>query len=65
MAFNRPLAVPQAGADALQAMLAAARERSLGLLGDLSGAQLLGPRLTIVNPPLWEIGHLGWFQERW
>ena len=29
------------------------------------GEQLLGPRLAIVNPPLWEIGHLGWFQERW
>src|SRR5262249_7849985 len=21
--------------------------------------------LAIVNPPLWEIGHLAWFQERW
>ena len=29
------------------------------------GARLLGPKLAIVNPPLWEIGHLGWFQERW
>lgn len=65
MTFNRPLAVPKAGAAALRDMLAAARERSLELVGDLSGAQLLGPRLSIVNPPLWEIGHLGWFQERW
>jgi len=23
------------------------------------------PRLPILNPPLWEVGHLGWFQERW
>jgi iron(II)-dependent oxidoreductase len=32
---------------------------------DLEGAQLLGPMLEIVNPPLWEIGHLAWFQEYW
>src|SRR5687767_13860656 len=42
-----------------------ARSRTLALSCDLSGERLLGPRLTIVNPPLWEIGHLGWFQERW
>jgi len=29
------------------------------------GARLLGPKLAIVNPPLWEIGHVGWFQEHW
>jgi iron(II)-dependent oxidoreductase len=52
-------------AASLTQMLLAARSRTLGLVADLSGAQLLGPRLTIVNPPLWEIGHLGWFQERW
>ncbi len=42
-----------------------ARERTLELVADLSDEQLLGPRLPIVNPPLWEIGHLAWFQERW
>lgn len=31
----------------------------------LDGDRLLGPKLAIVNPPLWEIGHVGWFQERW
>ena len=41
------------------------RQRSLALYADLDGAQLLGPRLNSVNPPLWEIGHLGWFQEYW
>lgn len=25
----------------------------------------LGPRATILNPPLWEYGHIIWFQERW
>jgi iron(II)-dependent oxidoreductase len=49
----------------LQQMLTDARDRTVALVSDLSGEQLLGPRLAIVNPPLWEIGHLGWFQERW
>ena len=42
-----------------------ARKRTLELLGDFNDGQWLGPRLDIVNPPLWELGHLGWFQERW
>src|SRR5215813_7338775 len=46
-------------------MLLDARRRTLALAQDLTGEQLLGPRLSIVNPPLWEIGHLGWFQEYW
>ena len=42
-----------------------ARERTLALVGDLGGNQWFGPKLAIVNPPLWELGHVGWFQERW
>jgi gamma-glutamyl hercynylcysteine S-oxide synthase len=42
-----------------------ARERSLALVAHLSEEQLMGPRLSIVNPLLWEIGHVAWFQERW
>ena len=49
----------------LQRTLLDARARTLMLAGDLTGPQLLGPRLKIVNPPLWELGHLAWFQERW
>ncbi len=41
------------------------RKRSLELLGDLDEDQLLGPRLPIVNPLLWEMGHLAWFGEKW
>ena len=26
---------------------------------------LLGPRLAVINPLLWEIGHVAWFQEKW
>lgn len=41
------------------------RARLLGLVGDLDDEQLIGPRLAIVNPPLWEIGHVAWTQEFW
>ena len=49
----------------LAAALSEARERSIALVEDLSDEQLLGPRLAIVNPLLWEIGHVAWFQEKW
>ncbi len=42
-----------------------ARSRTLALVEDLSDEQLMGPRLDIVNPLLWEIGHVAWFQEKW
>lgn len=42
-----------------------ARRRTLELIEDLSDQQLRGPRLRIVNPLHWEIGHVAWFQEFW
>ena len=50
---------------ALSADLEASRANTLRVTAHLDGARLLGPKLAIVNPPLWEIGHVGWFQERW
>lgn len=41
------------------------RACTLDLVTDLNDAQLIGPRLQIVNPLRWEIGHLAWFQEFW
>ena len=41
------------------------RSRTLDLVDDLSEKQLIGPRLKIVNPLRWEIGHVAWFQEFW
>lgn len=49
----------------LERLLLAARARTEGMTRDLEGERLLGPMLDIVNPPLWEIGHVAWFQERW
>jgi iron(II)-dependent oxidoreductase len=46
-------------------MLTDARFRTLCLIGDLSDEQLMGAPLAIVNPLLWEIGHVAWFQEKW
>jgi gamma-glutamyl hercynylcysteine S-oxide synthase len=42
-----------------------ARARTLALVEDLPPAARLGPRLDTVNPPLWELGHVPWFAERW
>ncbi|MBI3951854.1 MAG: ergothioneine biosynthesis protein EgtB [Acidobacteria bacterium] len=42
-----------------------ARQRSFELVADLTDEQLMGPRLAIVNPLRWEIGHVAWFQEKW
>jgi iron(II)-dependent oxidoreductase len=42
-----------------------ARERTLELIEDLSDEQMIGPRLEIVNPLRWELGHVAWFQEYW
>jgi iron(II)-dependent oxidoreductase len=43
----------------------AARDRTRRVVDDLAGERELGPRLAIVNPPRWEVGHVGWFQEFW
>ncbi len=42
-----------------------ARIRTLDLVADLDDGQLMGPRLRIVNPLRWEIGHVAYFQEFW
>ncbi|HKP82191.1 MAG TPA: selenoneine synthase SenA [Pyrinomonadaceae bacterium] len=42
-----------------------ARRHTLSLVADLNDEQLMGPPLQIVNPLLWEIGHMAWFQEYW
>ena len=49
----------------LAADLQAARARANRITADLDGERLLGPLLAIVNPPLWEIGHVAWFHEFW
>jgi gamma-glutamyl hercynylcysteine S-oxide synthase len=46
--------------------LASAREYTLALYRDLPAAYwepAQFPQLDIINPPLWELGHMAWFQE--
>jgi iron(II)-dependent oxidoreductase len=50
---------------ALKEALLEARSITHALVADLTHEQLLGPLLAIVNPPLWEIGHVAWFHEKW
>lgn len=40
-----------------------ARVRTLELVEGLDQEQLIGPKLPIVNPLRWEIGHVAWFTE--
>ena len=54
-----------AGRQALALATRDQRKSTLLAVEPLSGDRWLGPVLTIVNPPLWELGHVGWFHERW
>ena len=49
----------------LIAQMADARARTLRLVDGLDAGQLMGPRLAIVNPLRWEIGHTAYFYEYW
>ncbi len=51
--------------DKMAEALLDSRARTHELVIDLDDAQWMGPRLAIVNPMRWEIGHVAWFQERW
>lgn len=58
---------PTSGASAVElvAQLREARHRTRRLTEELSSRELMGPQIAIVNPVLWEIGHVGWFHEYW
>ncbi len=49
---------------ALDTELADATQSLLSVLADLTDEQFVVPYLETVNPILWELGHVGWFQER-
>ena len=59
----------KAGRDLLSLALMDARNHTLFLIGEyqkgLGQSGVDFPCLPEVNPPLWELGHVGWFQERW
>jgi gamma-glutamyl hercynylcysteine S-oxide synthase len=45
--------------------LADARARTLAIYAHLDLDALTVPKLAIVNPPVWELAHIAWFQEFW
>src|SRR5262249_25351622 len=49
----------------LASQLHETRARTHRLVDELSSEQLMGLKLDIVNPVLWEIGHVGRFPEYW
>lgn len=49
----------------LTAWLRETQARTAALMASAAGARLAVPMLAIVNPPLWELGHVGWFNEFW
>jgi iron(II)-dependent oxidoreductase len=42
-----------------------ARKVELELLEGIPDAQMLGKKAHFLEPPIWEFGHVGWFQEYW
>ena len=50
---------------ALRAALLDARNYTLALYAHLTPEQREVPYLRVVNPPVWELAHVGWFQEFW
>ena len=59
----------RAGGDVLSLALMDARNHTLRLLSHyetgLGEDRLVVPCLPELNPPLWELGHIGWFAEWW
>jgi iron(II)-dependent oxidoreductase len=49
----------------LSAWVRDTRQRTFDLVTDLDDDQIVGPLLAIINPLLWEIAHVAWFQEKW
>ncbi|MBI2204233.1 MAG: ergothioneine biosynthesis protein EgtB [Candidatus Rokubacteria bacterium] len=49
----------------LRDALVDARRVELALLDAVSDDRLLGERAHFLEPPIWEMGHVGWFQEYW
>jgi ergothioneine biosynthesis protein EgtB len=55
----------RAGRDELARALLDTRDSTRRLIDTLLPEQRTVPMLPILNPPVWEYGHVGWFHERW
>lgn len=61
------IAMRSAGADVLAEALSASRRDTLSAFAcyQRNVERLVVPHRAELNPPLWELGHIGWFQEYW
>jgi ergothioneine biosynthesis protein EgtB len=61
------IAIRSAGADALAEALLTSRRDTLAAFAcyQRNVERLVVPYSAELNPPLWELGHIGWFQEYW
>ena len=57
--------MPRGTAADLRDALLDARNVELELLDGLADSQMLGEKAHFLEPPIWEMGHVGWFQEYW
>ncbi|MDO8769850.1 MAG: selenoneine synthase SenA [Burkholderiaceae bacterium] len=66
MDINTPDPWRTADAQRLASALREVRSRTLQLFDAYAAAGMLQvPQTGELNPPLWELGHIGWFQEVW
>jgi len=56
---------PHPPASTLEQWLRESNHTSYQMITNIPLSDQLVPRLNIVNPPLWEFGHLTWFHEFW
>lgn len=67
--YSAAEALRSGGREHVRRALVAARKRTLALADAYQQALEAGamqvPYRPILNPPLWELGHIGWFQEYW
>jgi gamma-glutamyl hercynylcysteine S-oxide synthase len=67
--FDDPALIRRPDRERLCAALVDSRSRTLRTFASyeraLRGTGLQIPYSAEVNPPLWELGHVGWFQEYW
>jgi len=61
------IAIRSAGIEALAGALIESRRDTLAAFASFERnlETLVVPRCAESNPPLWELGHIGWFQEYW
>ncbi|MEZ5659275.1 MAG: selenoneine synthase SenA [Burkholderiaceae bacterium] len=57
--------VRRANRDQLTRILRQTREHTWAMFEHIDDELARVPYLPIINPPLWEVGHVAWFQEYW